>query len=88
LAAHLPAKQGEWGRYGGDELPELKWDWPQNTYLQRRLRKVKESPVRSRVEIEQSFREADAKNKKRQLLLAHGFSNPQFESQEAIPCPV
>lgn len=75
-------------RYEEERLPELKWDWPQNTYLQRRLRKRNESLIRSQVEIEQSFREADAKNKKRQLLLAHGFSNPQFESQEAMPCPV
>jgi hypothetical protein len=25
--------------YDGDELPGYKWNWPKNTYLQRRLRR-------------------------------------------------
>jgi hypothetical protein len=25
--------------YGGEELPGYKWEWPKDTYLQRRLRR-------------------------------------------------
>ncbi len=45
-------------QYDEEELPELKWDWPQNTYLRRRLRTLKEAHIRARVEIDQNlFRE-------------------------------
>ncbi len=29
--------------YHGEELPRHKWEWPKDTYLQRRLRYLKES---------------------------------------------
>jgi hypothetical protein len=26
------------GEYGGDKLPEQKWDWPRDTWLKRKLK--------------------------------------------------
>ncbi len=31
--------------YAGEELPGHKWDWPKNTYLQRRLQYIRRSQV-------------------------------------------
>lgn len=31
--------------YHGEELPRNKWEWPKNTYLQRRLHYLQESEV-------------------------------------------
>jgi len=29
-------------QYDGEELSELKWDWPENTYFRRRLYRLRE----------------------------------------------
>lgn len=44
--------------YQGEELPQHRWNWPQDTCFQRRLRALKGTRIRSRAEIERNlFRE-------------------------------
>ncbi len=31
--------------YRGDQLPGMHWEWPQNTFLQRRLRDARVYPI-------------------------------------------
>lgn len=33
-------------RYDGDRLPHYKWQWPQGTYLQRRLKQLQEAQAK------------------------------------------
>ncbi len=45
-------------QYHGYELFSQNWDWPRDTYFQRRLRTLRETHTRARAEAEQNlFRE-------------------------------
>jgi len=50
-------------QYHGEEFFPRKWDWPRDTYFQRRLRTLKETHIRARLEIDQNlFREPSELN--------------------------
>lgn len=37
--------------YCGEQLPGLRWEWPQNTYLQRRLRLARPETVNDKRDL-------------------------------------
>ena len=37
--------------YKGDDLPGINWEWPKDTYFQRRLQKLRWHPTSGKTEI-------------------------------------